>query len=219
MPPSSGLNGPDQGGMAILGCLERLNDKSTQRAAAEDLAGLVRVSRKGRSGPRCRAKCVADMTNRSSTGPGRLQHDCTGQQHLRHGRVGAQAVCAQGVCCVGSEHSRAVCRQAAALTFSRERAAYPNSLHARSQESTRLLGLLAGPGCPVHALALQPPVLGKLLAHVKKHMQVGAWLAPHAWVARDTSSNSMSACLIPKLACCRSSCITSPNQSQATRPP
>lgn len=30
-------------GMAILACLERLNEKATQRAAGEDLAAIVRV--------------------------------------------------------------------------------------------------------------------------------------------------------------------------------
>lgn len=39
------------------------------------------------------------------------------------------------------------------------------------QESTRVLGLLAAPSCPVHALALQPPVLPKALGHIRKHMQ------------------------------------------------
>lgn len=40
--------------MAILACLERLNDKATQRVAGEDLAAMVRVrgARSGSSNPR-----------------------------------------------------------------------------------------------------------------------------------------------------------------------
>jgi hypothetical protein len=42
---------------------------------------------------------------------------------------------------------------------------------APTQESTRLLGLLAAHACPVRASALQPPALPKILAHVKRHLQ------------------------------------------------
>lgn len=44
----------------------------------------------------------------------------------------------------------------------------------RPQETTRVLGLLAAPSCPVRDLALQPPALNKALNHIRKHMQVGA---------------------------------------------
>lgn len=50
--------------------------------------------------------------------------------------------------------------------------------HRSQQESTRLLGILASPSCPVRAAALQAPILSKALAHIKKHMQVRILLVP-----------------------------------------
>lgn len=88
---------------------------------------------------------------------------------------------------VGAAGARAPLRRSGALGTRRE------SVHARdvhmhssaagggricltrsfeTQESTRLLGLLAAPSCPMREAALQPPVLTKALAHIKKHMQV-----------------------------------------------
>jgi hypothetical protein len=65
-PPAAGPSVPrgDAGGSTlILKTLERLEDKSTQRAAAEDLAGLVRV-RGGLVGPVARSACRTDCKGR-----------------------------------------------------------------------------------------------------------------------------------------------------------
>jgi hypothetical protein len=52
---------------------------------------------------------------------------------------------------------------------------------ALSQESTRLLGLLASPPCPVRDAVLQPPILPKVLAHIKRLMQVRPQPTVAAW--------------------------------------